>query len=438
VALIEANDLPGKKLLATGNGKCNFTNNLQTNGCYRGENPEVAMQLLERFDVACILGFFGRLGILPRQREGYWYPNSEQAASVQGAFAIRLAELKVPIYVNTHVDAVCKGKTGHSHKGEDFYITARKRVKLTKGTGKKSGKKPGKPVFSESTTIGFRAKYLVLATGGCAGNISGADGSGYVLASGFGHRIIPPVPALVQLRSGKKALEALSGVRVRASVLLCIEPGKRNDHPLGGGDLKHGENSLKYRERGEVLFTDYGISGIPVMQVSRFAAREFAKGEGSGKIRLFLDFFPDIPEEELTRMLTERFATFPARPAPQALIGLLPEKLMAVLLLEAGYLGEGFVPIQRLSSEMKHFCLEICGTNDFVNAQATAGGVDLAELSAFSLESGLVDNLYVTGELADIDGTCGGYNLQWAWMSGFAAAEGILTKMGRQKRETGR
>ena len=424
VALIEANDLPGKKLLATGNGKCNFTNNFQNAACYRGEHPEVAMQLLKRFDVPCVLGFFGRLGILPKQRDGYWYPNSGQAASVREAFAIRLFELNVPVYTNTHVDAVCKADPSQSCGWEGFYIKAEKRVPLSAETGKKTGKKPKKPVYSESFNVSFKAEYLVLATGGCAGNISGADGSGYGIAKGLGHRIIPPVPELVQLHSNKKALKALSGVRVRASVLLSVEA--------------RGEGSFHYREQGEVLFADYGISGIPVMQVSRFAARELAKGEKAGRIRLFLDFFPDMEEGELGRMLLSRIAAFPERKASQLLIGMLPSKLSIALLEEAGLpcdipcvSGKEDVFARHLSHCIKHYCLEICGTNDFVNAQVTAGGVDLTELSGESLESGLTRNLYVVGELADIDGTCGGYNLHWAFMSGFAAAEGILAKMGK-------
>ena len=157
VALIEANDLPGKKLLATGNGKCNFTNNFQNAACYRGEHPEVAIQLLKRFDVPCVLGFFGRLGILPKQRDGYWYPNSGQAASVREAFAIRLFELNVPVYTNTHVDAVCKADPSQSCGWEGFYIKAEKRVPLSAETGKKTGKKPKKPVYSESFNVSFKA-----------------------------------------------------------------------------------------------------------------------------------------------------------------------------------------------------------------------------------------------------------------------------------------
>ncbi len=445
VALLEANDVPGKKILATGNGKCNFTNTFQSEQCYRGQQPGAAMELLKRYDVAYVLRFFEGLGILAKQREGYWYPNSEQAASVREAFALRLFELSVPICVNTHVDQIRKEK--------NFIIKASCREKLSDGrktSGKTSGKKTGKPLFSQSREVCFEAEYVVLATGGCAGNVSGADGSGYALAESLGHRVVLPVPALVQLKIGgqahsakqawtqadagreKRAWQALAGVRTHAKLSLCIEDvdGTRQEHS----------------ERGEILFTDYGLSGIPTMQLSRFAARKLAawgqaKKAQCGKIEVLLDFFPDTSENDLQRMLVSRFQTFPGRTARDALIGLLPSKLNAALLEKAGLLadiaparqsGKGNDEAARcaemLARCMKHFAAPVCGTNGFENAQVTAGGVALCELHVQTMESKLVGGLYAIGELADIDGTCGGYNLQWAWMSGLAAAEAICRR----------
>lgn len=420
-ALLEANDMPGKKLLATGNGKCNFTNTYQGPECYRGEQPEAAMRLLEKYDVSCVLRFFEGLGILPKQRDGYWYPNSEQAASVRDAFVLRLSELHVPVYENTHADRV-KKKDGR------FFIYASHRDRLAPEEKKRKGKKPEKPVFSESYEVCFTAEYVVLAAGGLAGNISGADGSGYALAKGLGHRIVPVVPALVQLRTNKDAWKGLAGVRTQAQVTLRIAEKQ--------GSVR------EYRVFGEILFTDYGISGIPTMQLSRFAARELEKGELCGKIELLLDFFPDTLENDLQRMLCGRLEAFKERAALHALNGLLPSKLCAALLTEAGLLPEetffsqekkaqGANAARRLAGCMKRFGAEICGTNDFVNAQVTAGGVDLREIEAMTMESKLTEKLYVVGELADIDGTCGGYNLQWAWMSGLAAANGICRRKNR-------
>lgn len=414
VALLEANDMPGKKLLATGNGKCNFTNSYQSVECYRGGRPETAMELLDRYDVAYVLRFFERLGILPKQRDGYWYPNSEQAASVREAFVLRLSELGVPVYVNTHVDEVRKGKC--------FLLAASHRERMESAVAK-TGKKQAKPVFSESRRLIFEAGSVVLSTGGCAGNISGADGSGYALASAFGHQIVPPVPALVQLRLAEKAWKVLAGVRLNAALLLRIT---------------REEGGQEVGERGEILFTDYGLSGIPAMQLSRFAACELAKGDRCGKIEVLLDFFPDTSENDLQRMLLARFLAFPGRAAANTLTGLLPAKLNMVLLTLSGVLpdmdvlrqkGGGMHGVKRCAEALAHcmkcFTSTVCGTNGFESAQAAAGGVSLNELDARTMESKRIKGLYVTGELADIDGTCGGYNLQWAWMSGLAAAEAI-------------
>lgn len=416
VALLEANDAPGKKLLATGNGKCNFTNSYQSAECYRGGRPEAAMELLERYGVAYVLRFFGQLGILAKQRDGYWYPNPEQAACVREAFVLRLSELKVPVYENTHVDEV--------RKGDGFMLVTSHRDRIG-STGRMAGKKKERLVLSESRRLTFGAGCVVLATGGCAGNISGADGSGYALASALGHHIVPPVPALVQLRLAGKWGKALAGVRQSAALLLRIT---------------RADGVWEVCERGELLFTDYGLSGIPAMQLSRFAACELAKGESSGKIEVSLDFFPDTPENDLQRMLLARFLAFPGRAAAAALNGLLPAKLNAELLAAAGILpgaspltqkGGGEPCAGALAHCMKHFACAVSGTNGFESAQAAAGGVSLDELDVRTMESKLVKGLYVTGELADIDGTCGGYNLQWAWMSGLAAAEAICGRKNR-------
>ncbi|MBQ9120038.1 MAG: aminoacetone oxidase family FAD-binding enzyme [Lachnospiraceae bacterium] len=415
-ALLEANELPGKKILATGNGKCNFTNRVQREDCYRGEQPEVAMQLLVRYPVERILEFFTELGIVPKERNGYYYPYSEQAASVREALELTLSALPVTIYTNCHAEAVQKEKNG-------FRIQAQQRMLLSadgfsKGNAKngKKASKPAKPVFSEPFPVEFSAEYLILATGGQAGNIKGADGSGYMLAAALGHQVITPVPALVQLKAANPECAELAGVRQEAAATLRV------------GE-KH------YQEQGEFLFTEYGISGIPILQLSRYAACALLRKEKVQNVKLYLDFFPQTTENSLQKQIEARFLNFPERTNLQKLTGLLPSKLNAVLLKRVGMRSEAKETLQteqgqkiakRLVTELKHFELEITGTNSFENAQVTAGGVPLAELAAETMESRRCEHLYIIGELADIDGTCGGYNLQWAWMSAFAAADAIV------------
>lgn len=409
VAIAEANEIPGKKLLATGNGKCNFTNQLQRPDCYRGEQPLAAMELLKRYDTKRILAFFEELGIYPKERNGYWYPNSEQAASVREVLEAELVRLGVTIYRNTHIDNVFR-------EGNGFRLTASCRdwIKPSDNArqNKKETKKPGKPVFSEPYTRELIADYLILAAGGSAGNIRGADGSGYRLAKQLGLDIITPVPALVQLKAEGYEGTELAGVRTEAALQLSAE-GER------------------YHEKGEILFTEYGISGIPVMQLSRYASVVLNRRKTQETVELSLDFFSVIEENKLIQQLEERFRHLSSRTAAECLTGLLPSKLNAVLLTRAAIqkkrqlFPSEWHKLKILAAQMKHFAMKITGTNSFENAQVAAGGVSLSELEIQTMEAKKIKNLYIIGELADIDGTCGGYNLQWAWMSAMAAAEGI-------------
>lgn len=429
-AILEANDILGKKLLATGNGKCNFTNEYQSRECYRGGCPDAAMELLKKFGVREVLRFFEELGIYPRQRNGYWYPNSEQAASVREVLEAEIHKYGVEVYTNCHLSRAVQQRDGFLLEAE---LRDRLDTVLYERTGKADGKEGGmpgkssgasgkqeqgrgkkkdKPIYSEPYLIELKADYLILATGGMAGNIKGADGSGYQLAKSLGHSIITPVPALVQLKAAGDYLKTLAGVRTEAAARLLA-----------------GEQ--EYREQGEFLFTEYGISGIPAMQLSRYASVLLNRSKNPGNIELFLDFFPVTVENDLKKRLQQRFRAFPERRAEQVLTGLLPSKLNQALLTQAGIAADrkgaepGEDKIALLAGLMKNFRLEITGTNTFENAQVTAGGVSMEELDHDSMESKITKQLFITGELADIDGTCGGYNLQWAWMTGMAAAERI-------------
>lgn len=440
-AVLEAGETVGKKLLATGNGKCNFTNSLQTPDCYRGSGAEAAGWLLKRCGTDRVLSFFEQIGIYPKERNGYWYPNSGQAASVREALYEELLRSGADVITCCRVKSVepaesisRKQRTGNGKTGLErassgapcrprFRITAGKRELLSSEPSRPKRKKKEKPRYSEEREIFFEADHVILACGGSAGSFSGAEGSGFAVAEELGLGMAEPVPALVQLRAAERECGVLSGVRLEAAGKLI----------LPGGAV--------FRERGEFLFTDYGISGIPAMQLSRFASvylNRAAKPQ-DGCPKLFLDFFPDTEENKLAFLLEERFRRFGWRSAEGVLLGLLPSKLNYVLLCLAGLAPEkrpepdsGFPEKagRMLAGRMKRFLLTITGTNSFDSAQVTAGGVLMEELSADTLEAKRIPGLYVTGELADVDGTCGGYNLHWAWMSGMAAAESIIRNEG--------
>lgn len=372
VLVLEQKEKLCKKIYATGNGKCNFTNRDWKASYYRGEDSSLAEPVLRSFDLEKTLEFFREIGIFPKEKNGYFYPASEQAASVAEALVREAKRYNVCILTEKKVNGARKNRDG---------------------------------VFEvETNGQRYYGKNFVLATGGKASPAHGSDGSGYPIAKGFGHSIIKPLPAIVQLKAREGFLKTLSGVRLEGSVCLHIE-------------------EACYEEKGELMFTAYGISGIPVMQVSRYAAKALDEKK---KVRAVLDLFPAETEEGLQEELCRRFIRMKHNTAEEAMAGLCNHKLNYVLLKEcavdplapAGSLGKK--ETGRLAGKIKRFELEISDTNGFENAQACLGGVPLRQLTC-SMESKLVSGLFFTGELTDIDGTCGGYNLQWAWSSGAAA-----------------
>ncbi|WP_349948114.1 NAD(P)/FAD-dependent oxidoreductase [Lacrimispora sp. BS-2] len=384
VTVLEHTARPGKKLLSTGNGKCNLTNLITPDGAYRGSQPEFIKKVLDRITVEQTLEFFRDLGLVLSDRNGYVYPNTGQAASVLEALLFELDHLGVSIVTDCQVEEI------------------RKDLSLMTSMGKK------------------KADAIILAAGSMAAPKTGSDGSGYQLARALGHRILKPLPALVQLRCREKWYKQAAGVRTEATVTLKI------DGKTAKADL------------GELQFTDYGISGIPVFQVSRFAARELDAGRN---VTAELDLFPSMDFESTRQLLSERVKRFGYRPAEEFLNGVLNHKLARILLKEAGIPNEGIVKnitaaqIKKLASVLKGLKTEILAANSFDQAQVCSGGIDTRDVDPNTMESKLIKGLYLTGEILDVDGICGGYNLQWAWSCGILA--GIYA--GRKRPEsTGR
>lgn len=379
VVLLEHEAVLGKKLLATGNGRCNFTNERMEAGCFSSDSPEFIENVLGKYGKNELLEEFYQLGIPAFCRDGYYYPNSQQAVSVRDVLQRELIRLGVSICPKEHV-------TGVSEK-----------------------KARGKSFFSVQTVHGsFLSERLILAAGGAAQPKLGADGSGFVLAGQLGHTIVPVCPALTAVISSRRCFSKLKGIRVRGCVL-----------------VREGEKCLA-RELGELQLTDYGISGIPVFQVSRYIARACLK-KRQDKLKVVLDFLPDMAEDELVSFLQKRKKRDGAAEALVWLSGLLNDKLLLVLYEESGISIKepaGQIPekkIRQLARNIKEFQVPVSGVQDFSKAQVTAGGVSLKEVDAETMESKMVENLYLTGELLDVDGICGGYNLQWAFSTGYLA-----------------
>lgn len=373
VTLLEQKEHPGKKLLSTGNGRCNLTNRDQKDEYYHCSQAGFPASALGRFSAEDTLEFFGRLGIVPKDRNGYIYPNSDQASSVLDALVQELEHLGVRTVCRCPVTKAAK-------EGETFILS--------------------------SSQGRFRGDALILAAGSRAAPATGSDGSGYRLAQGFGHRLVTPLPALVQLRCREKHYKRLAGVRSEAGVRLFAD-GK-----------------LLAEDRGELQLTDYGISGIPVFQVSRYASMALHRKQD---VTARINFLPNMDQRQAEKLMDQRRRDLEDRTCIQWMNGLLNSKLSAVLLFLAGIQEKQPVKSvsrsqwNRLRELMTDYETGIAAANPFENAQVCCGGVDTRQVKEETLESLLVEGLYFCGELLDVDGICGGYNLQWAWSSGAAA-----------------
>lgn len=373
VTIYEAKERLGKKILATGNGKCNFTNLVQEDSCYRGTDASFSKPVREAFSMEQTLDFFKKIGIEPKIKNGYVYPNSEQAASVADALVMELRAKKVKV-ITEQVYSV-KGSEG------SFLVK------------------------SENGIAEFDK--VILCCGSPAGMKNPKEFTGYQLAERFGHHITPLLPALVQMRCKEKWFKTVSGVRTEGVITVY-----ENDKLLA-------------KEKGELLFAEYGLSGIPVFQVSRFAGEAVHRGS---RVTCKLDLLPNYSLDEVTELLQNRLLSLKNRTAEEMLTGLQNHKLNYIMLKECNIepvtdSKKAYKPedLQRLAKLYKGLTCHVTELNPFANAQVCAGGVDTSEIEPETMESRLVKGLYFAGELVDVDGTCGGYNLQWAWSSGYVA-----------------
>ena len=373
VTLLEHNEKTGRKLLATGNGRCNLTNIHQEPSCYHSLSGTLAWEILQGFSLQDTICFFSQIGVYTKNREGYLYPASMQASSVQELLEMEARYRKVKIKCREHVKEIRQEEQGFR-------------------------------VLTE--TWSYPADKVILAAGSRASSIQGADGSGYELAQALGHRIISPLPALVPLKGKGNWFSKWAGVRTEGRVSLLAE------------------GQIFDQAQGEIQMTDYGVSGIPVFQVSGRAVRLIGEGV---KVTLLLDFLPDFDEAGLTAFLKNRQDQCPYKSVKQLLIGLLPQKLAEVLMM-------GNPDISQLAHKIKEFPVEIRGNKSYDQAQVCSGGVPLEEIDPKTMESRKVPGLYLAGEILDADGICGGYNLQWAWTTGALAGKSAASD-GVQKGE---
>ncbi|MGN0366246.1 MAG: NAD(P)/FAD-dependent oxidoreductase [Suilimivivens sp.] len=385
VTLYEKNDRVGKKILATGNGKCNLSNMKLSVDQYYCKEKEKLIDLFSVFSTQDTFSFFNSMGLMIKDKNGYLYPYSEQASSVLDILRMELDRSGVRTVTGVKiVDAV--------------YQAQKKSFQLTDMEGKT-----------------YFYQKVIIACGSPASLKNGEGMTGYEIARKLGHKIHKLVPGLVQLRSDEKFIKALSGVRCQAGVQLIIN-----------GEIQAGEI-------GEVQFTEYGVSGIPIFQFSRLAAYAL---EERKQVSVVIDFFPEKEEKEFLSINRLRYDSMMDKSVEDYLTGTLNKKINMVMLKQAGLKPDmkaqeaGWKKIWELMRKSRSFVIHISSVNPIENAQVCAGGVDFKQVDA-GLQSKLVKNLYFAGEILDVDGKCGGYNLQWAWTSGYVAgmnAAGFSTK----------
>lgn len=374
--ILEHKEKTGKKILSTGNGKCNYTNAKQGISYYRGDDPAFAMSAFSQFGFEDTVTFFEEIGVAPKVKNGYYYPASEQAQAVLDVLRLEANYLRVREACECHITEISK-------EDEIFYI---------------------------NTSCGnYATKSLIFTTGLLAAPKSGSDGSAFQYIEGFGHRFVDVVPALVPLQGKQSFFKNLAGIRAEMNATLFVD------------------NAQIASDRGELQLTDYGVSGIPIFQLSRFATKALLQKK---KVHLLIDFMPDNTLEEAMALFEKRLHKVEQKKTIcECFVGLFNRKLIEVLLREAG-VGLGDSPkkisieqIESLAKVVKGLRVDITGSKSFEQAQVCAGGVATSELFEDTMESRLVKGLYFAGEVIDIDGMCGGYNLQWAWSSGFVAGK---------------
>ena len=450
VTLIEKNPQLGKKLAMTGNGRCNYTNldmSDRIGGKFRGFHPEFAAPALDALPPEAVLNWFCAIGVEPRFRGSYVYPNSDQASAVVDALREELHRLSVKVHYNAEVKSVQRVDA------DTEVSTAKASVPGKAAPASEIREKRDAGYFMiQCTDAVVKADRVILAAGSKAAPKTGSNGDGYFIARKLGHTIVPYVPALCGIRCAGDAFRELAGIRTEAALELVID-----GHSVD-------------REAGELQLVDYGISGIPVFQLSRYAAYALQEGK---KAAVYINFLPGFteagaavrnskrassasgistievsaaknaqnaraevsccaakaedPKDLAVQLYRQRQERLAGRKMESFFTGLLHQKLGQLLLRMASVRPE--LPVAELSEKQLRslaslsvrFKAECVEMNGFLQAQVVAGGVDTTEVDPGTMASRLVPGLYFAGEVLDIDGICGGYNLQWAWASGFVA-----------------
>ncbi len=384
IAILEKLPRVGKKILATGNGRCNLLNSDSSLDRFHGKNVRFAMSAFSHMSVEKTLDFFESLGIVTKEEElGKIYPSGGQASAVLDLLRLRLEKLEIPEITEFEVADI-------KHNNSQFTVKS------------KSGQS-------------LAAKTVILCTGGAAGPQFGTDGSAFKLPEKLGHSSEPLYPALTRLKSSSPWVKSMQGIKFDGQATLKSD----------GKDLR--------TEKGEILFTDYGLSGPPILQISGEAICSLNHNK---KTVVSLDLIPEKSIDELKIILFSLVSANPDMPLEYMLSGLFNKQIGKILIKAAG-LGKMSDRADTLTDRkisefakfIKNWDFEISGHTGWRDAQTTGGGIKTSEFYPSSMESRIVPGLYAAGEILDIYGDCGGFNLRWAWSSGYLAGKSAAERL---------
>ena len=371
IALIERLDRVGKKLLTTGNGQCNLTNFDCDLSHFHSKTNGFFSEIIEKYGKNAVVSFFEDLGIPIRFDGDRAYPLSKQASSVLDALRFKISSLKTKVLLSAKV------------------------IGLNRENG----------VYNIETDSGekYMAESVIVAVGGSAQKHLGTDGGSYFLLENFGHKLTKVYPSIVQLKADVKRLKGLKGLKqkVKANALV--------------------NGKVVVQTCGDIMFTDYGLSG----NVSFYLSSYFA---GASACDMEIDFCPELNREELKTLLVKKQRNCSYLTVEYLLQGVMNGKIASAILKNSGV--DLSLPINKINLDnvldiVKNYRIKILGTLGFDTAQVTKGGIDVTDFNPKTLEIKLSKNLYAVGEVLDVDGDCGGYNLTWAFSSAFAVSDAI-------------
>lgn len=376
VAIFEQLSRVGKKLLVTGNGRCNITNRIIDKASYHSENDSFFEYALTRYDNLYTENFFADLGIVFTYEDDKAYPYSLQASSVVDALRFACDEMGVITHTDTSVTDI--------KKNEDLF------------TVKANG-------------VEYTARTVIVAGGLLSGGEKlGSNGSAYKIMKNKGYKTVALSPAIVQIKTDNSITKSLKGIKVKAKAKLV----------LNGKTIR--------TEEGEVLFCDYGLSGPPILQLSREVSRQ------KGSFHISIDLMPEYPFDKICDLLSYRVSVLRNRKTEEFFTGMLNKRVGQAVIKLAGKtlsydVGNlSIADIKTMAGIVKNLEFKVLSTTGFDNSQVTAGGISTKEFDEKTMMSKEEKGLFCVGEILDVDGDCGGFNLQWAWSSAFAATDGVL------------